>query len=77
MNATVNTPQTDIEKAWYNINPILRGAKDLEDFKAGWTTAMSSIWERLPMPALGIDPMDSREVGKLLNYIQRNLPENK
>lgn len=49
-------------------------ALDHGDFKAGWMAAMKSIWDRLPMPAYGSDPMTAREVEKLLAYVRSHLP---
>lgn len=45
-----------------------------DDFKAGWQAAMHSVWGRLPMPGVGRDPMNPREVSKLLEYVKSNLP---
>lgn len=65
-----------LDDSWKSINPILRCAMDYGDFKSGWQAAMKSIWERLPMPAYGSDPMTPREVEKLLDYVKFNLPND-
>ena len=47
---------------------------DYSDFKAGYEAAMQSVWDRLSMHSLAFEPMDAREVEKLLNYVRSNLP---
>lgn len=71
-----SSPCSALDDEWKTIKPILRGAMDYADFKAGWGAAMKSIWERLPMPEYGSDPMTPREVEKLLNYVKSNLPNS-
>jgi hypothetical protein len=61
------------DAAWQSINPILRGAMDYADFKAGWQAAMRSVWDRLPMPTFGYDYMTPREVERMREYVQVNL----
>lgn len=73
----LHRPCSALDAAWKSINPILRGAMDYADFKTGWEAAMKSIWDRLPMPAFGVDPMTPREVSKLLEYVRVNLPNAK
>lgn len=45
--------------------------------EAGWKLAMQAVWDRLPMPAYANDPMEPREVAKLIEFVRSQKEETK
>jgi hypothetical protein len=62
-----------LDSAWKSINPILRGAMDYEDFKAGWVAAMRAIWGRMPADEF-LDDATPHEMKLLNRFVVRNMP---
>ena len=68
VNASVSTPGG---KPGYDLHECSA------DFLAGFAAAMQAVWDRLPLPEYGSDPMTPREISKLLSFVESHLPNAK